>query len=492
MCNNNTLKEIYRMCNFRQYKGLSAPMVEVSNFFRFLIEDIFSTLLISVCWIFFLNRVCYIDFLKKPLSTILMNLLSLLLTAIVAITAPRLTQTQDNLDEGLVAYYPFSGNANDESGNGHHGTVHGASLTADRFENAESAYYFDGNDHIDISELTNSISKRRQLSLSAWVNPYNYNNYYPHLLGSESNVISFHGQGSVYKIHQGKIGFYVGCSSRSRNGNRCVMTSRIPVRQWSHVTATYDAEAQLTSIYQDGMLREAVSVCSGESIPKFSLLAIGGGCGLKDSCYWQGSIDEFRIYDRLLNTTEVKILAGSYKAEEADVNQKTTQQCQKDIAQLQEEKKQLREQIESNNSTAEKKIEKLEDSITHLEGLIKNLTKNLDQLPEKEKSTFAFIYKVSASILHYWEFMKPLVSTDKMLIILILGYVPLLWAMKHSKQNEEEQAKISSMTQKLSLKSVRREIRKQERKMTPEDKEKLNAVRKRKAWISESELTENF
>ncbi len=47
---------------------------------------------------------------------------------------------------GLVAYYPFNGNADDASGNGNHGTVHGATLTEDRFGNPNSAYYFDGID----------------------------------------------------------------------------------------------------------------------------------------------------------------------------------------------------------------------------------------------------------------------------------------------------------------------------------------------------------
>ena len=46
--------------------------------------------------------------------------------------------------EGLVAYYPFNGNANDESGNENNGVVDGATLTTDRFENNENAYNFDG------------------------------------------------------------------------------------------------------------------------------------------------------------------------------------------------------------------------------------------------------------------------------------------------------------------------------------------------------------
>jgi len=52
-------------------------------------------------------------------------------------------QAQVNLDKGLVAYYPFNGNANDESENGNNGTVNGATLTSDRFGIPNSAYRFD-------------------------------------------------------------------------------------------------------------------------------------------------------------------------------------------------------------------------------------------------------------------------------------------------------------------------------------------------------------
>jgi len=45
---------------------------------------------------------------------------------------------------GLVGWWPFNGNANDESGNGNNGTVNGAILTTDRFGNDGKAYSFDG------------------------------------------------------------------------------------------------------------------------------------------------------------------------------------------------------------------------------------------------------------------------------------------------------------------------------------------------------------
>lgn len=52
--------------------------------------------------------------------------------------------SQVKLDSGLVAFYPFNGNSDDESGNGNDGTVMGAMLTADRFGTDNSAYEFDG------------------------------------------------------------------------------------------------------------------------------------------------------------------------------------------------------------------------------------------------------------------------------------------------------------------------------------------------------------
>ena len=52
-----------------------------------------------------------------------------------------LNEFPTNLQNGLVAWYPFCGNANDESGNGNHGIVNGATLSTDRFGNANSGQF---------------------------------------------------------------------------------------------------------------------------------------------------------------------------------------------------------------------------------------------------------------------------------------------------------------------------------------------------------------
>lgn len=64
-----------------------------------------------------------------------------------------------------VAYYPFTGNANDAIGT-LNGTVNGATLTTDRFGNANSAYSFDGiNDFIGVNGSFGGIA---ELTVSAW------------------------------------------------------------------------------------------------------------------------------------------------------------------------------------------------------------------------------------------------------------------------------------------------------------------------------------
>src|ERR1039458_4334352 len=89
--------------------------------------------------------------------------------------------SQSFLTNGLVAYYPFNGNANDASGNGFNGTVDGAVLTTNRFGVPEGAYYFDGvsayiTTPVRSSEFTNDFTA------SAWFNAFDITNGGPSLL----------------------------------------------------------------------------------------------------------------------------------------------------------------------------------------------------------------------------------------------------------------------------------------------------------------------
>ena len=69
-----------------------------------------------------------------------------------------------DLNNGLVAHYPFNGNANDIIGD-NHGIVYGATLTADRFGNSNSAYDFDGvDDYIE----KNNPSEALNIGSQSW------------------------------------------------------------------------------------------------------------------------------------------------------------------------------------------------------------------------------------------------------------------------------------------------------------------------------------
>ena len=70
--------------------------------------------------------------------------------------------------DGLVGYWPFSGNSNDASDNGTNGTVNGATLTTDRFGNSNSAFNFDGlNDFISVNP-SSSLNIVNNISISLW------------------------------------------------------------------------------------------------------------------------------------------------------------------------------------------------------------------------------------------------------------------------------------------------------------------------------------
>jgi len=94
-----------------------------------------------------------------------------LLFLIVIIVTSNSLQSQIPTN-GLVGYWPFSGNANDSSGNNLNGTVNGAVLTVDRFGNSSSAFNFDGiDDYILVHDDDLLSFPNNEFTFSFWVNP---------------------------------------------------------------------------------------------------------------------------------------------------------------------------------------------------------------------------------------------------------------------------------------------------------------------------------
>jgi len=73
------------------------------------------------------------------------------------------------IQKGLVAYYPFNGDANDESGNKNHGDVNGPILAEDINGKKNSAYQFDGSDDYIKVEHSSTLHFKDDFTLSAWL-----------------------------------------------------------------------------------------------------------------------------------------------------------------------------------------------------------------------------------------------------------------------------------------------------------------------------------
>lgn len=206
----------------------------------------------------------------------------------------------------LVAYYPFNGNANDESGNGNHGTVNGATLTADRSGNLNRAYLFNGVDNY--IEATRPISADNSFTISCWIR-YEWQ---PHRIwimffgcNSERTVDGF---AALINANDGYEGMYQG---ETQFGFFDKEQNRFDIStfqgNWLYIVTTYDAQNQTLKSYLNGSVISEVASVSPKNIQGWPLYIGKGG-----ESFFKGSIDEVRIYNRALSASEILNLYNNY------------------------------------------------------------------------------------------------------------------------------------------------------------------------------------
>lgn len=195
---------------------------------------------------------------------------------------------------GLVAYYPLNGNANDQTTNANHGTVSGAILTVDRFGSANSAYYFDGvND--DISGTTNNWPfNKTPRTISIWGKLSSLPNFTNAILLTYG-VAQPHSSNSIYfqlVTGQKKVLYVAYQDDISANYD-------YNVNQWYHFVGTYDGT--VATLYINGAL--VVS----ENKPDWNNLPADFHIGSLDNwtSWLNGVIDDIRIYNRVLSQEEI-------------------------------------------------------------------------------------------------------------------------------------------------------------------------------------------
>jgi hypothetical protein len=214
---------------------------------------------------------------------------------------------------GLVGWWPFNGNANDESGNGNHGTVNGATLTADRFGNANMAYGFDGvDDWITISNLvTSNISG--SYSVSIWLNSINNSLVFDgHEVISDRDANSFDFKFRIiFGISQMPYlsdTYLQTCSNGNTICSEVISTLPI-INNWHNYVITYNHISNEFSGYKSGILiqtNSSVGFCSGNrqiNLGRSISPSYPNGCS-----YFEGKIDDIGIWNRALTACEIQDL----------------------------------------------------------------------------------------------------------------------------------------------------------------------------------------
>jgi hypothetical protein len=213
--------------------------------------------------------------------------------------------TSPDLTRELAAYYPFNGQANDESGHGNHGTIIGATLTADRFGRPDRAYHFDGtDDYIEVPD-SDSLDLTFEASISLWLlyEPQPTQDFYTILEKSDPERDG-HSRYGIWIIgDQAEF-----CIEPADNSFQRCLDSEIALQRqtWHHITGTYDG--QTLGIYIDGQFAgERKNPRSAISQNAFELF-IGSDRYQARTVYTLGTIDDIRIYKRMLTDAEIQLL----------------------------------------------------------------------------------------------------------------------------------------------------------------------------------------
>lgn len=211
------------------------------------------------------------------------------------------TAANTALNSGLITYLPLNGDSRDYSSSGNHLSGN-ATKTAGRFGSANSAYFFNGSSNFLTTLLPKNIpTNNAAYSISVWFNASIWNRemaimgYGPSSNSAASNYLKTMPTGGLLHYHW-NLDFLV--------------TKSVFTNSWIHLVITYDGGTE--RYYLNG---QSFGSWSHPASPLFvnpSVLSIGARVvnaasnDVKE--YFNGSVDELRIYNRALSASEALAL----------------------------------------------------------------------------------------------------------------------------------------------------------------------------------------
>jgi hypothetical protein len=204
---------------------------------------------------------------------------------------------------GLVGWWPFNGNANDESGNGNDGTVTGPTLTTDRFGVANRAYYI--SQATSIIDFGNSqsfgLTNNNVKTFSFWFKGINSSTIY-----SIYKYENWNGANSNYGIMGGAN---VIATTANGTGPNTVANNLTP-NVWTHCVCIIQAGTNNSKIYINGILVSSGTSNLASTISSANL-KVNSALGGQNYTTGIGYFDDFAIWNRALTSCEIQDLYAS-------------------------------------------------------------------------------------------------------------------------------------------------------------------------------------
>ena len=233
---------------------------------------------------------------------------SLLLGVVIALVA--LPAAAAAPTSGLVGYWPFTGNADDASGNGLHGTPVGAALAPDSVGETDAAYSFDGlNDLIDLGSSP-QLRPPLPVTVAAWVRHECTNPEYCGVFANDTAVIGANlGVGlAVVPVaandYRVTIGYGDGSPSATTLPRSKTGTTNLAPGVWYHIAGVIRGPSDM-DLYVNGVDDSGTYSGSGGALAYFGGNANIGRVLANAYLYHDGVIDEVYFYDRSLSAAEV-------------------------------------------------------------------------------------------------------------------------------------------------------------------------------------------